>query len=501
MIVNPGITGVFYFHQVKRFKLTLRLRIFLSMILIILISFFLTGAISFYYFKNQNNLYHQERLKRKEYAINEAIDYFLRDQPLTTHTDSIVKMFDTKICELADINSMDINIYGMNGNLLISSRPELYEKGIVPEHLEEQLLKELRGSPEQLIIKAKRDSLSYISTFDYIRNYMDKPIAVINLPYFDTENVQQRDLSDFLMRLSEIYFLLFIAAGLIAYFLSNYITGSLQTIGDMLKNTKINESNPPLKWRFDDEVGALVDEYNRMMQELENSAVKLAKTERESAWKEMAKQVAHEIKNPLTPMRLNVQYLEKSLKTENPEKLKEFTNSMISQIDTLSNIAEAFSRFASLPEMKFEEFPVKEIIKRTTGLYPDYKIEFHCEDPELQIRADKNQLVRVMNNLINNAIQSIPEGREAIIKVSVGKTGEVVNIAVEDNGSGIPTDQRDKIFEPRFTTKTKGMGLGLAMVKSIIDSFKGEIWFETEESKGTVFHIELPLTGELQPTA
>jgi len=465
------------------------------MILIILFSFFLTGAISFYYFKNQNELYHQERLRRKEYAINESINYFLRDQSLSTHTDSIVKMFDTKICELANINSMDINIYGMKGNLLISSRPELYEKGIIPEQLNERLIKDLQENPNQLIVKTKKDSISYISTYDYIRNYQDKPIAVINLPYFDNESMKRQDLTDYLMRLSEIYFLLFIAAGLIAYFLSNYITGSLQAIGSMLKNTKINEANPPLKWKFDDEVGALVDEYNRMLKELENSAIKLAKTERESAWKEMAKQVAHEIKNPLTPMRLNVQYLEKSLKADNPEKLKEFSNSMISQIDTLSNIAEAFSRFASLPELKMEKFPVKEVIERTTALYPDYKIEFYCQDKNLEMTADKNQLVRIMNNLINNAIQAVPENQEALIRITAQKEdSETIRISVQDNGTGIPEERREKIFEPRFTTKTKGMGLGLAMVKSIVDSFKGKIWFESEEGKGTTFHIELPVS-------
>src|SRR5690606_10766130 len=162
------------------------------------------------------------------------------------------------------------------------------------------------------------------------------------------------------------------------------------------------------------------------------SARKLAKQERESAWQEMAKQVAHEIKNPLTPMRLNVQYLEKTLKCENPEKLKEFTESMISQIDTLSSIAEAFSRFASMPKLNFEKFPAKEIIQRTTALYPGYQIEFICEDPEAEIYGDQDQLVRVMNNLINNAIQAIPEERDPEIHVRMEQKKREVLVSISD---------------------------------------------------------------------
>ena len=256
---------------------------------------------------------------------------------------------------------------------------------------------------------------------------------------------------------------------------------------------RISEENPSLLGRFDDEIGTLVDEYNRMLNELEKSAVKLARTERESAWKEMAKQVAHEIKNPLTPMRLSVQYLERSLPTNEPEKLQEFTRGMISQIDTLGSIAEAFSRFANMPALRMERFPARQIIERVTALYPEQQIEFVCDEPETEIYGDRDQLVRVMNNLINNSVQAIPEGRKPEIRIQVSREGGNIRITVTDNGIGIPEEQADKIFEPRFTTKTRGMGLGLAMVKTIIDSFNGKIWFESVPGKRTSFHISLPL--------
>lgn len=477
-----------------RIKITLRLRIFLSMIIIILISFFLTGAITFYHFKNANEQYHQERLRRKEYAVIESINYFLREQQqIDASNDSIVSMFDEKICELSKINSMDISIYSLDGHMLITSNPLLREKGLLHDSLHRPLLRTISERAAQVVVENKNDTMRYLSSYDLIHNLKGKPLAIVNVPYFDTEDIHHEDVQNFLMRLGEIYLLLFLVSILIAYFLANYITGSLQAIGQKLKNVKINESNPPLRWRFDDEIGTLVNEYNRMLGELEKSAVKLARTERENAWKEMAKQVAHEIKNPLTPMRLNVQYLEKTLECSDKEKLREFSESMISQIDTLSSIADAFSRFATMPDLRSEKFPAREVIQRVTALYSDYKIKFDCRDPQVIIQGDKDQLVRAMNNLINNAIQAIPEGREPQISVDLRKEGEEVLISISDNGVGIPEDQAEKIFEPRFTTKTKGMGLGLAMVKSIIDGFRGNIWFESEIGVGTTFYISLPV--------
>lgn len=463
------------------------------MILLIIISFLSTGAFSFYHFKKENSEYHEERLQRKKGTIKESIDYFLSDQDLGPRTDSLVSMFSDKICELANINNIDINIFSLGGKFLISSNPGLFDSNILEEQLSGSILAALENQPEQVLVKSQSDSLVYMSTYNYITNYQQKPIAIVNLPYFDSSDIHRQDLNDFIMRLLLIYVLLFLISIVIAYFLSNYITKSLQAIGNKMKNVKISEHNIGLHWRFDDEIGTLVDEYNRMLYELEKSAVKLAQKERDSAWREMAKQVAHEIKNPLTPMRLNVQYLEKSLKTQEPEKLSEFTRSMISQIDTLGSIAEAFSRFANMPDLKMEKFPAIQIIERVTALYPEKQIQFVCEDHEVEIFGDRDQLIRVMNNLINNSFQSIPDDRKPDIKVTLTRIVNEVRVSVSDNGVGIPPDQGDQIFEPRFTTKTKGMGLGLAMVKNIIDGFQGKIWYESELGKGTSFHISLPL--------
>lgn len=462
------------------------------MLLMSLLSFIVTGLIYFRHFKNENEVYHEERLKRKEMAVNESINYFLRDQTISEDTDNIISLFDDKICELADINNLDINIYSLKGELLVGSNPELVHLGLIPDTIPAHVMIQLEQKGAQLLVKRSVDTLVYLATYDYVRNSQEKELAIINLPYFDNDNVIEEEQEDFLIQLGQIFLALFIISGVIAYLLSNYITSSLIAIGQKLKETRINDYKP-LKWKYNDEIGALVNQYNKMLTELEESAGNLAKTEREVAWKEMAKQVAHEIKNPLTPMRLNVQYLEKSLKTEEPEKLKEFTQSMISQIDTLTNIASAFSSFARMPEAKMVEVKAKEIILQSTLLFSDVDISFTCDDEGMKIRGDKDQLVRVMNNLIKNAIQAIPEGRETKIDVSIKQKGESVLISVKDNGTGVPEDKWNKIFEPSFTTKTRGMGLGLAMVKNIIEGLKGEIWFKTKTDEGTTFYISLPL--------
>ena len=233
-----------------------------------------------------------------------------------------------------------------------------------------------------------------------------------------------------------------------------------------------------------------------MVKELEMSSEKLAQTQKEFAWKEMAKQVAHEIKNPLTPMKLNVQMFERKANTEDPEfpaKMKKFTTSLIEQIDTLAHIASAFSDFARMPSSNKDALNLSEIVENTISFFDPLssgilKLEKNCF-----IFADHDQIVRVLNNLLNNAIEAVSEGETPMVTVSLEKGDNKVLLQVEDNGSGIPLELQDKIFEPNFTTKTSGTGLGLAIVKRIVDDLNGHIYFETLPNKGTTFYISLPL--------
>ena len=472
---------------------SLRIRIFMAMVVLILISFLLTGAITFYHFRKENEQYHLERLKRKEDAVNAAVDYFLQ-QTTVYQPDSLVQLFNEKICELADIHQLDINIYSLNGKLLISSNQEMVDQGSIPLQLDSTLMRRIEREDPPIMTSVGDGA--FLSTFDYISDSFGMPMALMNLPYFKSDQSHISEIRSFLKTLAEIYFLLFAAAALVAYFISNYITSSLSEIGKRLNTTRLTGKNEPLSWHTSDEIGELVNEYNRMLMALEESAVELARKERDHAWQEMARQVAHEIKNPLTPMRLQLQMLEQREEVKGSEKIKSMTQSMIGQIDTLSQIAEAFARFSSLPELKKQRFNLLDVVHKSTELFSEQGVSYKTNELDLWVNADKDQWLRVMNNLIKNAIQSVPTERTVCVQVEAFKKGPIAVIQICDNGSGIPEHQKEKIFEPQFTTKSRGMGLGLAMVKRIVEQSDGSIRVYSNAEFGSCFELGLALSEE-----
>lgn len=469
-------------------QLSLRARIFLSMILLLIITFLLTGAVLFYHFARENDEYHRERMKRKEYAVRASIDYFLTPYKDGLSEKEIPEMFTDKICEIADIHNVDIAIYSVSGYLLISSNEELIEKSVIPIKLPPPSLYRALNR-ESKFERSFLDSVEYISSFSIVYNNQNRPLAVVSLPYYvEASRLQETD-RRFLYALGSIYIVLFIGAVFLAYVLSNYISASLKNISEHLKHIRLNGRNEPMKWKGSDEIGELVREYNHMVEELERSAIMLARSERETAWKEMARQVAHEVKNPLTPMRLMVQYLDKTLKTAEPEKLHEHTQAMLDQIDAMSSIAEAFSRFADMPEYKLSKVTLGETLTRATNLYPSLHFKMVLPKEEVTATLDKELWVRVLNNLIKNAWQAIPQDRTPEIELGLKKTTDHILVWVKDNGIGIPAEKHDQIFEPRFTTKSTGMGMGLAIVKTIVEGLGGQIWVESDVNEGATFYI------------
>ncbi|RZK62226.1 MAG: GHKL domain-containing protein, partial [Pedobacter sp.] len=257
--------------------------------------------------------------------------------------------------------------------------------------------------------------------------------------------------------------------------------------------------NKPIQWKRNDEIGNLISEYNKMILALDESANRLAQSERETAWREMAKQVAHEIKNPLTPLRLGIQMLNRSWKEEDPNfdiKFQKFSKSFIEQIDSLSNIASEFSNFAKMPDLKLEKLEVVTVLNQAVQIYKQMDhIQIFCNEDAISgvfVKADKDQLLRSFNNLLKNAIEAMPEEGDGLITIHCQAYDAKVEIKVQDNGIGIPEDLRNRIFTPNFTTKSSGTGLGLAFVKQAIENIGGNIYFTTEINIGTSFHIILP---------
>lgn len=286
-----------------------------------------------------------------------------------------------------------------------------------------------------------------------------------------------------------------------AVFLANQITSPLTFIQESIRRTKLGQKNQPIQWSRHDEIGSLIREYNKMLAALEDSAAKLARSERESAWREMAKQVAHEIKNPLTPLKLGVQLLEKSWREKDPNfesKFERFNKSFIEQIDSLSTIASEFSNFAKMPDTKLEKLSLLPIINQSKNVFSSSeRVEIYIINHakgEISVQGDKDQLLRTFNNLLKNAIEASIDNHKSLIKIVVTNDQKLVYIEVEDNGKGIDEALQTKIFVPNFTTKSSGTGLGLAFVKQAVENAGGTVTFKSVMNAGTTFYLTFPLS-------
>lgn len=478
--------------------LSLRIRIFLSMIVLIVMASILLASISIIQFKNEAKEYHQERLERKENAIKEHINYVLSTTTYPLTTENLSLIFKDKIHELAQIHSIEINIYSLEGKLLKSSK-ESFSVDKVSPPVPKYILKLVRSSIEKRYVDIKTiDGVKNRSSYSQIKDDKFKPLGILNLPYLEDDGFYENELNSFLIRLGQVYSFMLIVAFALAYFLSTYITKSLKTISDKLSETSLNQKNEKIMLEASSkEINLLIKAYNAMVDELEISAIKLAQGEREEAWREMAKQVAHEIKNPLTPMRLTVQSFQRKFDPNDADvkqKMKDYSETLIQQIDTMNAVASAFSNFASMPAQQNETLNVVEVVELAMDIFNEEYIVFEKDAPEIISKIDRTQLIRIITNLVKNAIQSIPEQQEnKAISVKVKKVSDNVFIIVKDNGIGIQPKDINRIFEPKFTTKSSGMGLGLGIIKNIIENYKGTITFDTEFGKGTTFTVSLPI--------
>ena len=407
--------------------------------------------------------------------------------------DNLINLPQDKINEITDIHEIPFEIYSLQGQLLKTSVDFKLSN-------EDMIL-----SPEILLFFKQENNTRYVenndeskyskSSYNLIYNN-NNPIGIIHMSYYMDDSLSRNELKSFLMNLGIVYINMLLISFVFAYFLANYITKSLTRISQRIKTTKLNEENAKIDIeKTPMEVSILIDSYNSMIDDLEESAIKLAKSERETAWREMAKQVAHEIKNPLTPMRLTIQSFEKNFNPEdnkNKEKIRGFSKSLIEQIDTMSSIATAFSDFANMPEQKRELLNVVKVVQIALDIFDKDYVEYTIENDEILTLFDRTQLIRVVTNLLNNAIQAIPEDRDPMILVSIHSNKKNVVINIQDNGNGISEENKTKIFEPSFTTKSSGMGLGLSMIQSIMNAYNGSITFKTKENQGTTFKVTFP---------
>ena len=478
---------------------TFKHRIQFLLVLIVLISLVLFGSGTVWYINQQFESKNRESISDK---INSAaVDLEGKLGTETNLNASLIEYAGYLLKKVSSVFFTDVNVYDLKGTLFASSQPLIFEEGLASKKMNAAAFREMAILQKtQFIHEEKIGELEYLSAYVPFKGRNGELLAYLNVPYFSKQAELQKEIAGFLVALINIYVILFALSVLMALFISNYLTRPLRLIQDKLSKVKLGSTNEPIEWNDKDEIGSLVQEYNRMITELSNSAELLAKSERETAWREMAKQVAHEIKNPLTPMRLNVQHLERMWNDKNPDMgahLQRIAATLIEQIDTLSSIADAFSNFARMPKPNLEKINLDGILINVIALFKDSQeteILYNnlCKHEPACVFADKEQLIRIFNNLLKNALQAIPEHVVGKISIVLSVEENYYCISVEDNGMGISEEVIPKLFTPNFTTKTTGMGLGLAMVKSSVESFGGSIRFKTSEGKGSVFFVYLP---------
>ena len=479
-------------------KFSLRTRIFIAMIFIVVMASLLIAAVTIYQYNEQAEEYHKSRLERKEEAIKSAIIYELgRDTIRGFESYVLPDILERKLNEISDIHNLDVNIYDLDGNLLRSS----YVTNVTDTtdtNLSKNIMRQLLITDDHRIVfqKTSPDGKKFKSSLSYLMGYMDEQVGIIGVPYLQDNTFQDNELKEFLGRLSVVYLLILFIAIVMAYFLSEYITKSLENVSRRMRQTTMEKRNERIILNdASQEIMSLVDSYNNMIDQLEDSAVKLAESERKQAWREMARQVAHEIKNPLTPMRLTIQSFNHNFDPKDPnirERMDEYSDSLIQQIDIMSSIASAFSSFAQMPNPNKEKLNIVEEVKKSLDIFHEPYIEYQPSKQEIVTKMDKIQLTRIMTNLVTNAIHALKNRENPKIEIRVSENEEDVLIEVEDNGQGIGEKDAMKIFEPKFTTKSSGMGLGLPMVKNIVEAYNGTISFVSGIDHSTIFLIKLP---------
>ncbi len=481
-----------------KFSLNIRSRILASFISVLMLSFILIGSGTVYYIISKYEKKNFENISEKMQSVLVELNNNIgkEDKLLPEQKEFITSL----LIKFSNVFYSDINLYDSNGKLYATSRPEVFNKGFVGNLMNPEAYYNItyQYKPE-VVLEEHIGELKYLSAYVPYYNANGKVIAYLNLPYFTRQNNLTREVSSFAITLVNIYLILILLAMSITFFITNGLTRPLLMLQRKFREIELGKKNEPIVYERMDEIGSLVSEYNRMLEELSSSAEILAKSEREIAWREMAKQIAHEIKNPLTPMKLSVQHLLRSYNDKTPgwESLVEkMGKTLIEQIDALSTIASEFSLFARLPSPVIERINLVEKAQSIVELYKqsdnvNIVFENHNID-EIYVNADKEQILRVLTNLVKNAIQAIPSGKEGLVKVETLNYSSLAIVKISDNGTGITDEVQKKLFNPNFTTKSSGMGLGLAMVKNMVEGMGGKIQYVTKAGEGTTFFVELP---------
>lgn len=465
-------------------------RILLSMLLVIVLSLTGTMFVAWQFASNQEESYNAQRLMRKESAVQRSLEYSLDRLPYTLSTQDIPRIFSDRICELADIHGMDIAIYHPAGWLMTQSSLNNGEGSAI--QLESDVLITLLESNGRV---EGRDFGPYVNVYWNVRSDRNERVGIAGVRY-QKRAFEEGDFRAFWSQLAPLYIILLLGSAIIAALLSSGLVKDLRMIGDRMRKLEPGNKQSPIDYDRKDAIGELVAEYNALLEQLQIAAEALAKREREGAWRMMAMQVAHEIKNPLTPIKLGAQQLRRAWNDEKPDfdvRLKKYCEVVVQQIDVLAEIAQDFSSLAAIGLDELEPVDVCAVLNESASLYTSVNAsihwEFHGFQGKHEIQATRSHLLRVFNNLISNAVDAVADTNEPRIVLELKATPSFIEVQVRDNGVGIPTDRLERVFEPRFTSKGGGTGLGLTITRSIVNQLNGHIEVVPESSPGATFRV------------
>ncbi|MBI9067895.1 MAG: HAMP domain-containing histidine kinase [Salinivirgaceae bacterium] len=477
-------------------------KIVYSMIIILFMSLIIVGGGTIYYtFRQFENNQFNILSEKIQSVLVELEHKFANTQNIHDISPDYI---NSLLVKFSNVFYTDINLYDLEGNMVGTSRSEIFDRNLTSSKINSNAFCELIiNKKARLVQKEKIGKLEYYSAYIPFTSSDNKLLAYLNLPYFSKEFILRQELMRVVVAFINIYAFLIIISMAVAVYISNKLTQPLRLVQQRIKNINLSKENERIEYTGDDEIADLVFEYNRMLDELATSAKLLAKSERESAWREMARQIAHEIKNPLTPMKLSVQLLQRSWSNKDEDfddRFQRFSQNLIEQIDSLSSIATAFSQFARMPIAKLEKVNILERIEHSCELFKDIghtKIKIiETQNKNIFVSGDKERLLQVFNNLLKNAIQASYKDKAGCITIAILHQEKNVIVEINDNGIGISKEMEDRLFEPNFTTKSSGTGLGLSIVKNIVEESGGTIWFKSSPEKGTSFFVSLPVYEE-----
>lgn len=484
------------------FRLNFKARLQTFIISTLTLTFILTGVTTLIYIKDSNRITLEKQLTEKTNSVLIELQHKLSSVTDLKNQDR--EFLHQLLRKFSLVFFSDINLYDKSGELIATSRPEIFEKNLLSSYINPLAYNAIFYENElNFITEENIGSLNYYSAYVPINLNNDNAIGIVNLPYFARQTQITKTYYIMLSYLINIYVIIGIIGALIAIIFSRYLTKPLVLLQESIATIRIDKHNEKIQWNKNDEIGLLIREYNFMVDKLEQSADLLKHSERESAWREVARQIAHEIKNPLTPMKLNVQYLEKAYKNNDPDfasKIESISKSLITQIDVLNDVAEMFSDFAKSKSMDLVKVNLKNVIDSSVDLFNkntniSITVNYKEGKNELITYGFEKELLRVINNILKNAIQSVDKNKIAIINIEIRQHSKFIIVSITDNGKGISEEMRSQIFHPYFTTKTSGTGLGLAIVKNIMNEIGGKVSFESVKHGGTRFILKFPDAG------